>query len=229
MVKTFSVMRVEKKYEITRLQQSSLSNLLSSVMELDNYGTLDGYLVRSLYFDSIYDNDYFDKVNGLESRKKIRLRIYSWDQKEVKLELKEKIGSNQKKKSLLISKELAEEMIKGNYKGLLDIGTPLATEFYQIMETGLYRPKCIVEYNRIAFVEKVNNIRITFDSNIGASSFCDDFFKKDLVLFPVRIEPILEVKYNGFLLSSIKQVVNLANSSEISISKYAMSRELFGV
>lgn len=229
MEKIFSVMRVEKKYEITRIQQSTLVNLLSSEMELDNNGGMEGYLVRSLYFDSIYDNDYFDKINGLELRKKIRLRIYSWDQKEVKLELKEKIGSNQKKKSLLISRRLAEEIIKGNYKELLNIETELATEFYQIMETGLYRPKCIIEYRRIAFVEETNNIRITLDSNIGTSNFCGDFFKKDLALIPVRAEPILEVKYNGFLLSNIKHIVDFANAPEISISKYAMSRELFGV
>lgn len=229
MTKTLSVMRTEKKYEITRIQESTLIDRLSSIMKLDTYGSIEGYRVRSLYFDSIYDNDYFDKINGLERRKKIRLRIYTWNQKEVKLELKEKTGSNQKKRSLLISRELAEELVKGNYKGLLDIGTELATEFYLTMETGLYRPKCIVEYTRIAFVENTNNTRITFDSNIGASNLCDEFFKENLALFPVRTEPILEVKYNGFLLSNIKQIVDFANTSEISISKYTMSRELFGV
>ena len=83
-----SVMRTEKKYSITWAQQNVLLHRLSSIMKTDANSDIGGYLVRSLYFDSIYDDDYFDKINGLESRKKIRLRIYSPSQHNAKLELK---------------------------------------------------------------------------------------------------------------------------------------------
>ena len=33
-------------------------------------------MVRSLYFDSLEDSDYYDKLDGVMNRKKIRLRIY---------------------------------------------------------------------------------------------------------------------------------------------------------
>ena len=46
-------------------------------------------------------------------------------------------------------------------------------------------------------------------------------------MLPLLNEPVLEVKYNGFLLSNIKQILDLADSSETSVSKYAMSRNLF--
>ncbi len=223
-----SVMRTEKKYSITWEQQNVLLHRLSSIMKTDANSDIGGYLVRSLYFDSIYDNDYFDKLDGVEYRKKIRLRIYSPGQHNAKLELKEKQGAVQRKKSLIITRHLAEEMIAGNYRGLANLDSELAAKFYQLLETGIYRPKCIVEYHRIAFSEDSNEIRITFDSDIGVSYHFEDFFKMDLPLIPVWEEPVLEVKYNGFLLENIKKTLDFADASELAVSKYAMSRQLLG-
>lgn len=39
-------------------------------MNVEAHSGLGGYKVRSLYFDSIYDNHYFDKIDGPELRKK---------------------------------------------------------------------------------------------------------------------------------------------------------------
>lgn len=86
-----------KKYSISLETGRQLTVRLSRVFHRDRYGGRNGYLVRSLYFDSIYDDDYFDKINGLEYRKKIRLRIYDPDQDWAKLEVKEKRGSVQVK------------------------------------------------------------------------------------------------------------------------------------
>lgn len=224
-----SVTRTEKKFSITQGQQSALLHRLEAIMKADEHSGIKGYAVRSLYFDSIYDNDYFDKVSGLELRKKIRLRIYSPEQTNVKLELKQKQGSAQRKVSLSIPRELAEEMLRGKYIGLTTIDSDLALQLYEMLETGLYRPKCIVEYHRIAFAEDSNDTRITIDSEIGASMFCDRFFDERVCLLPVRREPVLEVKYNGFLLSNIKQVLDFADVPELAISKYAMSRQIFGM
>lgn len=226
MANDVSVMRTEKKYGITWAQQSILVHRLPLMIRPDENGSAGGYWVRSLYFDSIYDQDYFDKINGLEFRRKIRLRVYSADQENVKLELKQKQGAVQRKRSLLITRQLAGEMIRGNYFGLLDLDSVLAAELYQMLETGVYRPKCIVEYHRTAFAEAGNDIRITFDSEIGASHVCEDFFKKELSLLPVRKEPVMEVKYNGFLLSSVKQMLDFADVSELAVSKYMMSRQI---
>lgn len=225
----FSVVRTEKKYSISSYQQNTLLHRLAPIMRTDQHSGSGGYRVRSLYFDSIYDNDYFDKISGLEIRKKIRLRIYAPEQTTVKLELKQKQGGAQKKSSLSITKKLAEEIICGQYTGLAELNSDLALTLYQILETGLYRPKCIVEYHRIAFVEESNDTRITMDSEIGMSPFCDRFFDKQLSFIPVRKEPVLEVKYNGFLLSNIKQVLDFADAPELAISKYAMSRQALGM
>lgn len=229
-----SVVRTEKKYSITWIRQSELLSRLAPVMRVDPNSRTGSYTVRSLYFDSIYDNDYFDKVNGLELRKKIRLRIYlpgetGGQPGTVKLELKQKQGSAQKKESFLISRALAEEMIQGNYAGLDRMDSEQPEALYRILVMGVYRPRCIVEYRRIAFSEEIAHTRITFDSDIGASHACERFFERELALLPVRNQPVLEVKYNGFLLSPIKQALDFADAPELAVSKYAMARQLFGM
>lgn len=229
MASVISVVRTEKKYSITWSQNNVLKDRLSLTMKADENGGSEGYQVRSLYFDSIYDNDYLDKINGVECRKKIRLRIYSPEQEKVKLELKQKRGAAQRKKSLLISRKLAEEMIGGSYAGLAEQDSELAMEFYNLLEMGVYRPRCIVEYHRTAFAESTNDIRITLDSELRTSYACEEFFSSDLPLLPVRNGPILEVKYNGFLLSSTKQILDLADAPELAISKYTMCRQILGV
>lgn len=229
MASIFSVVRTERKYGISWEQSNTLVRRLSSIMNVDSHSDSGGYRVRSLYFDSIYDNDYFDKVDGLESRKKIRLRIYSPEQENVKLELKQKQGSAQQKKSLVIHRSLAEEMIQGRYIGLTDIDSELAKQFYLLLEEGCYRPKCIIEYHRIAFAEDSNDIRITLDSEIGASFVCEDFFKEEISFIPARNEPVLEVKYNGFLLGNVKETLDYTDAPETAVSKYAMCRQILGM
>ena len=49
-----------------------------------------GYMIRSMYFDSINDDDYYEKLSGEVNRKKIRLRIYDKEGELVKLEIKQK-------------------------------------------------------------------------------------------------------------------------------------------
>ena len=62
-----SIVRTEKKYGITWGQKNALLHRLEPVIKVDQYSGTKGYMVRSLYFDSIYDNDYFDKISGLNT------------------------------------------------------------------------------------------------------------------------------------------------------------------
>ena len=137
-------------------------------MEDEHNGAL-GYRVRSLYFDTMYDKDYFEKLDGVELRRKIRLRIYSPEDNFALLEMKQKQGQYQLKRSLRITRDDADAMIRGNYTPLLHYQEDFAAECYSLMQMQVYRPKTVVEYNRKAFIAKENKIRITFDHH---KSFC---------------------------------------------------------
>ena len=78
----------------------------------------------------------------------------------------------------------------------------------------------------MAFIAKENKIRVTFDHQIVATESNYDIFNANLLQNPA-LNPtlaVLEVKYNGFLLSYIKDMLRECNSSETSVSKYALSR-----
>lgn len=223
-----SVVRTEKKYYLPAVRQSPLLSALSMHMKPDHHSGENGYLVRSLYFDSLFDQDLQDKIDGLELRKKIRLRLYDPQQRQVKLEIKQKQGAAQQKHSMWISRELAQQLICGTYGGLLETGSSLGTELYTLLECGLYRPKCLVEYDRMAFWDETNDTRVTLDSGLRVSRDVQSFFSDAPNFVPVFAGTILEVKYNRFLLSFVKNIVNRANASETAISKYVMCRQALG-
>ena len=220
------VLRQEKKYFMTITDSLKLCARLEGIMIKDVHNGACGYGIRSLYFDTLDDEDYEEKVDGVELRRKIRLRCYDPKSDFAMLEMKQKEGPYQKKRSLKVKREDAKELIAGNYSPLLHYEEPFAFECYGLMNRKVYRPKVVVEYKRKAFIAKENRIRITLDSNIIATESCFDIFSEKLLQYPV-LDPfhvVLEVKYNGFLLSYIKALVSQANRSEFSVSKYCLSR-----
>ena len=89
-LKTF---RHENKYRIDKNNMYNIRDKLSKVLQVDR--NIDGYTVRSLYFDSVNDIDYYDKLAGACNRKKIRLRLYDNNKDLIKLELKAKYDVHQ--------------------------------------------------------------------------------------------------------------------------------------
>lgn len=220
------VLREEKKYLMSVTESQRLHGRLGSVMKEDAHNGMQGYQIRSLYFDTVNDCDYREKIDGMEHRRKIRLRCYHAMDDFAMLEVKQKDGVYQRKRSLKISREDAEALIMGDHSVLLHYREPFAAECYYLMSSREYRPKAIVEYRRRAYIALENNIRITFDGNITATETCFDLFSEQLVQYPVFDSScmVLEVKYNGFLLSYIKELLALADRSERSFSKYCMAR-----
>ena len=105
------VYRQEKKYFMTLFDMKKLSGQLDQVMIQDAHNGANGYNIRSLYFDTINERDYEAKIEGLELRRKIRLRIYDPVADFAMLEMKQKEGSYQKKRSLRVSREDAIEPV----------------------------------------------------------------------------------------------------------------------
>lgn len=220
------VMRNERKFLLSLDEFYKLSGYFSRFLIPDEHNGWDGYTVRSLYFDTPEERDYFEKEDGIEIRRKIRLRVYNPSDDFAALEMKQKQGTNQLKRSLRIHRKDAERLIQGDYRILLHYPEDFAAECYGIMEMFAYRPKSVIEYRRKAFVAKENRIRLTFDHHIAACETNFNIFSHNLALNPVW-EPYLvvfEVKYNGFLLSYIRDAINYCEKSELSVSKYCVGR-----
>lgn len=222
------VLRQEKKYLMSLEQFYRLNHLFGQVLHPDPHNGVNGYSIRSLYFDSLEERDFYEKEDGLELRRKIRLRTYSPDADFAMLEMKQKQGENQKKRSLRLSRADAIELSEGRYGRLLDYEDPFARECYGLMNMMCYRPKSVVEYRRMAYVAKENQTRITFDFDIIATESDFRIFSPALTQYPV-MDPylaVMEVKFNGFLLSYIKDIISTEGKSPLSVSKYCMSRSV---
>lgn len=220
------VLRQERKFLISLDQFYKYSCDLGNILKLDAHSQGEGYMIRSLYFDTLDDRDYQEKEDGVELRRKIRLRNYGPHMPFAVLEMKQKQGAMQKKRSLRMEKEDAGRLIAGDYSVLLKYGETFAAECFGLMNMYCYRPKTVVTYHRKAFVAKENKIRITFDHHITGTESRFDIFAEDLsessILSPYLA--VLEVKYNGFLLSYIKDMLLECDSSELSVSKYCLGR-----
>lgn len=220
------VLRQEKKFLISLEQYYRYSHHLAAALHMDAHSRGEGYLIRSLYFDTLDDKDFEDKEDGVELRRKIRLRNYGADNDFAVLEMKQKQGAMQKKRSLRLNRDEARRLTRGDYAPLLAHKEPFAAECFALMNAQCYRPKAVITYHRKAFVAKENKIRITFDHHITGSESCFDIFLPSLVENPI-LDPclvVLEVKFNGFLLGYIKDMLEECNASELSVSKYCLGR-----
>lgn len=227
--KTLSVVRKELKYPISYVQSLTLTQKLHNILIEDKNNQGPGYLVRSLYFDSYANTDFYQKLNGAINRKKIRLRIYRYDDPKVKLEIKRKFGDAQKKETVIISKEDAQSLINLDYDVLRKYESDTALTIYNILKTNHLRPVVLIEYQRKAFIHPMNNIRITIDQDIKSSESNFDFFTKDPVLAPTDQfnQNVLEIKYNDFLFKWISDIFKPYNLDQQSYSKYMMSRNVY--
>ncbi len=227
MAVNLDVSREENKYVLTYAEAEKLYLKLKQLLPGDDVNGYDSYMVRTLYFDSYHNDDYYDKLAGIRERKKIRVRIYNIEDQTAKLEVKQKDGKYQRKRSISITKQEVDMFCKGNYEFLLKKETALAEDIYYILLKETYRPKCIVEYKRRAFAVPTNNTRITFDSEIMVSEGNLNIFEKSMaMLVPAesRNKVILEVKYNNFLLSYIKDAIHMCDTFQESYSKYTTGR-----
>ena len=223
-----TVLRREEKYLLKLREAKQYQDRFSKVLATDNFSKKGAYCVRSLYFDTVDDKDFHDKINEQNCRRKIRLRIYSPDAKTAKLELKQKQNIYQKKRSLSISRQDAVALIGGNYSVLLKYRNAFADEVYTIMSRECYRPRNIIEYRRLAFMAKENNIRLTFDSDIRATESSYDLFAEHLPLYPVipSDHVIFEVKYDKFMLGYIAELIGCVDRRSVSSSKYCLGRNI---
>lgn len=223
------VNRRELKYPIGEVDYYKVNELFQKVLTPDYNNKEYGYKIRSLYFDSLNNDDYFQKIDGEEVRKKIRLRIYDTKTNNVKLEIKRKINISQIKETITISKEDAIALINKDYSVLLKYENNTAKSAYNIMTLGQYRPVVLVDYNRRAYIHNENNIRVTLDSDIKSNEFDFDMFSDDVIMTPIvdYYNAVLEVKFDGELFCWISQALAGLDTTNRSLSKYCSSRRFF--
>ncbi|MDO4340361.1 MAG: polyphosphate polymerase domain-containing protein [Eubacteriales bacterium] len=221
-----TVYRKELKFPASMYDFARVDRILALQLQRDAHCRDAPYCVRSLYFDSLHDRDLEAGLAGMYRKGKVRLRVYAPDMSLIKLEHKLKAGSDQIKHSFTLSREQALEVMRGNFSVLLDMKDERLNDLYLELTLGGYRPKVIVEYERLAYLYDMGDIRITYDWNVRAAQYTGQFFEEEIDGVPIQGSDsgVLEVKYNQFLPSFLKETLKSLDKLQAANSKYITSR-----
>lgn len=217
--------RHEWKHEINASDLLAIRQRLNIIAKPDPHAINGKYKIRSLYFDDLTDRALREKKNGVSRREKFRIRYYNGDTSLIHLEKKSKINGLGAKQKASLTKNEAQAIADGHYSWMNNSEDPLIQEFYhKILFQGLM-PKTIVDYTREPFVYAPGNVRITLDYDIRTGLGCTDFLNPDCITIPAGEAPIiLEVKWDAFLPSVIRDAVQLNGRQSSAFSKYAACR-----
>ena len=224
------VYRSEWKYMLTNQELSLLKSRLSEVMEIDSHTPPGGrYLIHSLYFDDYKDTSIYTTDSGLSDRFKWRIRYYGDDLSYIVLEKKEKKEGRCHKKSCKITIDEYNKIISEDISSLIfETEKKLIKELTIDILINNYRPKIIIDYERMAYVEEITNVRVTFDMKISASYELENFLDGDYQSFYVLPSGVnvLEVKFDSILPSYIRNIIESYNFKQGSFSKYYYGRKI---
>lgn len=217
--------RHEWKHELAYVDLLSIRARLRPIMELDRHATGGKYRIRSLYFDNASDKALREKIDGVNMREKFRIRLYNDDPSFIHLEKKSKRGGLGTKYSANLTADEVRDLLAGDLSWMMDPTRPLVQELYCKMRYQGLRPQTIVEYTREPYVYAPGNVRVTFDYDLRTGLRCTDLLDSHCVTIPAGDAPILmEVKWDDYLPSIIRDCVQTPGRRVTAFSKYAQCR-----
>ena len=219
--------RHELKYLITSAQVQMLKSRLSGIAPLDSHASGGAYRIRSLYFDDYDNRCFYENEDGTDPREKFRIRIYNGSTGRITLECKRKERGKTLKTACPLTLEQTRRLMEGI--PLRDIADqpPVLRKLTAQMLTARMRPAVIVEYDRIPYVCRLGNVRITLDTNISSCAEAARFLEPAIPRRPVMPlgQQLLEVKYDEFLPDYLYRSLALENLSQTAFSKYYLCRK----
>lgn len=220
--------RVEQKYLVSEGQLMFLQKQLEGCMAYDKYHPNgESYTIRSVYFDDMFDSFLQENENGTDNREKFRIRIYNGDLSEIHLECKSKLNGFTKKRKEDLTVEECLCYLNKEPLSLRSEDGFLKKRVYALNRLSQFVPVQIVEYERVAFVEKIGNVRVTLDRNISGTNKVEEFLQPTINAVPALPlgMHILEVKYDELLPDYIRQMLRMVSLSRTSFSKYYYTRK----
>ena len=218
--------RHEVKHEISFADAAAVRARLRAVCKPDGNAKDGRYFIRSLYFDTPDDRALREKLDGVRDREKFRIRLYNNDSSFVRLEKKVPRGSLGYKLSERLSIDEAQTLADGKCEWAKEDSRPLLRELYAKSKLTGLGAKTVVDYTREAYVFSAGNVRVTLDYNIRTGLFGKELIGGDMPTLPVPDSPIImEVKWDNFLPSVIRDIVQLDGRRAGAFSKYAACRQ----
>lgn len=222
--------RFELKYLVSHQMVPDLIGALGAYCYPDPHGGDTGYRVYSVYWDSPGLTFFWEKIEGLKFRRKLRFRTYG-DGSDPFIEIKQRIDRTLQKRRVRWPLERVTEVF-GPEGALLDDGAvehPVASEVLCMCRQYDLRPTMAVSYRRRAFLGTFEpDLRITFDTRVqyhaGELDLARPFDVGRYVVDP-RLA-IMEVKFNHRVPIWLIGLISCFGLSVKRISKYCTAVDL---
>jgi len=230
-------MRFEYKYLVEENQLEYLRKRLAPFVVADEFSRnsiIPEYTVRSIYFDTSNLKYYYEKIEGIKRRKKVRIRGYNRfsDENIIFLEVKRKYVNLSKKNRSALKYYNLEELIKSR-----DIESYILTDngfsnslddaenfLHHIYKRSL-KPIVLIVYDREAYLSKFNSsLRLTFDKNLRylISPSLDKLYSDDKLEHTLANKFIFEVKFSRGFPNWLQTIIRDLDISRRALSKYTI-------
>ncbi len=222
--------RFELKYLLTKEEAERVESAMGSYLVPDEHGDGKGdYPIESLYYDSPDRRCYWEKVEGLKFRRKLRIRRYGGcgpllGTSPVFVEIKQRVDRVTQKRRMKLSYADSLELCSGSSAASgRAIDETIAAEIVVFADEYRLAPSCIISYTRRALIgtKYDSGLRVTFDSDLRFRTADLDLATTERgrrMLPPGSV--VMEIKVNERVPYWLVELVAARNLRLARISKY---------
>ncbi|SEB93107.1 VTC domain-containing protein [Streptomyces sp. KS_5] len=231
--------RFELKYLVPVEQAAEIRDELAERMDRDLNSPVGGYGVWSLYYDTPQLRFYWEKIEGLKFRRKLRIRHYGnpdgvTDESPVCVEIKQRVNRVTQKRRITLPYGGARQLCDG--REMIEHSPKESAFIQEVLELVVrlnLQPTAITGYQREALVGRNadTGLRVTFDRRIRGRD--RDFHfgtpnPENRFTIPPHLS-VMEIKVNERTPYWITDLAARRNLNLIRVSKYVQSIEAFGL
>lgn len=226
--------RIEKKFLLTQAQKEFLTEEIQKHLSFDpNIIKGQPYHIYNLYYDTSDFQFIRRSLNKPSYKDKIRLRTYHYpltDHDSVFLEIKKKYQGRINKRRIVMTYKEFKDYLNNHYKP--DEHDYLNQQIYEeinyLLTKDTLKPKAYIAYERLAFHNASDSLRVTFDHNIR---FRTDQVKLDDMnthqILESESEWLMEIKSTQNFPFWLVQLLSEHRIFSKSFSKYGKAYEQF--
>jgi len=211
-----SQLRNERKF-IFFESQHSIDKLLKFIGAKEIYNSRE---INSIYFDTYFHKNYYEAIDGIMFRSKLRLRWYGEIfNREIKPQLENKSRINQH--NYKITKKLKNFKTQSKFS-LINFQKYIQNEKNNDPEINFYlnnlHPNLLVSYCRKYF--SLNNIRITLDVDLKFVNLAKINYLSKSNFLCLNKKKIVELKYGDKFHNQAHKITDIFNNRLSKFSKY---------
>lgn len=222
--------RFEIKYVISQATARAFTACLDGYTRVDEHADGDrGYIVCSTYWDAPDFAFFWEKVEGIKFRRKLRFRWYSGSSDEMYVEIKQRVNRTIQKRRVRWPADRLRAIFLGAGAADEACDDPVVSESLYLRSAFCLRPALTVAYRRAAYFGVAErDLRVTIDTDVR-------YHPADMEMRPDRgegkyvIDPdlaIMEIKFNDRVPRWLCRLVSHFGLPVARMSKYCRAVDL---